>query len=58
VQLSTKLLILVISVFSMIMISTYSISFDTVLAQNGNTLGQEGDGNDASQSEENSQSTD
>jgi hypothetical protein len=57
-QFDTKLLILIISLFSLRMIS-FDSKTETRLAQNGNNaIGQDGDENNASQSAENSQSTD
>src|SRR5688500_18007242 len=53
---TTKLLILLISIFTIISIN--GNSFEFIFAQHGNTLGQKGDGNNAFQSKENTQNTD
>ena len=52
-----KLTILPILLIIIVFVPANFSKVETVFAQNGNSLGQEGDGNDASQSDSSSQST-
>jgi hypothetical protein len=57
VKKAPNITILSILLTSLFVIPMYVNPFELVFAQNGNTLGQEGDGNEASQTENSSQET-